>query len=60
MILFQDCLYTRYSLTPGVTPLTDIIKQSFQSKVPPGAGVNAVMVKLFFTSSDYTGSKRFF
>ena len=38
-----------------MSELTDSLKQGLRDKVPTGSGVNAVVLKLFFNSADFTG-----
>ena len=47
----------RYTFSPGVSDLTDSLKQGLRDKVPAGSGVNAVVLKLFFNNADFTGEE---
>ena len=42
---------TRYSISPI---LVDSFKQGLRDKVPAGAGVNAIVLKFYMSSMDYT------
>ena len=54
---FNNCaiFVRRYTFSPGVSDLTDSLKQGLRDKVPAGSGVNAVVLKLFFNNADFTG-----
>ena len=45
---------TRYSISPILADLSDSFKQGLRDKVPSGAGVNAIVLKFYMSSMDYT------